>query len=445
MKQFEKSSLMIAYDNTVGVVYHPAKGALTTTTPQHAKIIEHVFEDYVKGGLSSAQQNDFEAYIEKSFQNKQEKPLAVFPGLDKTDAIDKLEIMLANDCNLNCKYCYAHGGTYDCQAQRMKPETAIDYLNKLLVGKYHTVKIVMFFGGEPTLCPDTMAAICAFFEQHVGAGVFADMPVFTMVTNGTLINEDLVRTIHKYNIRVTVSLDGPPEINDQLRVDRAGHGTFAVVERGIEALTAAGCPPRLIEATYTSLHHKLGYTKADIQSYLQNRLGIEHILVANCGAGGLDETLVFADGYPACPQEEAELTQQEQSRLFTDLSKTSFYDLSCDAGLASFALLPNGELYPCHFFVGKPEYRIARYAGGSFDFSGYAAVVSRLAPARKLQNPKCKDCWAKPLCSSCPASMLLWEEVADSFDFCQNERTRLKQFILKLVKKELSQKQVSVN
>ena len=48
------------------------------------------------------------------------------------------------------------------------------------------------------------------------------MPKFTMVSNATLIDEKMAKIIAKYQIRVTVSVDGPQQVNDCLRIDRAG-------------------------------------------------------------------------------------------------------------------------------------------------------------------------------------------------------------------------------
>lgn len=252
MAELKKDSLMIAHDEEVGVVYYPAKGAVSTTTPHHAQVMEQVWQDYLEDKLSREDRTAFEGYVEQSFANKPDLPMMKYTSLLETRTLGRLEIMVANKCNLNCRYCYAHGGDYGGKAQILTPEMAKKYLRAFLLDRYTEIGVVVFFGGEPTIAPDTIRTICEFFEQYTNLGLLEKMPVFTMVTNGTLIDEALAQTIQKYDIRVTVSVDGPPEINDRLRVNKAGNGTFSKIERGIRLLQAAGNPPRALEVTYTN-------------------------------------------------------------------------------------------------------------------------------------------------------------------------------------------------
>ncbi len=153
------------------------------------------------------------------------------------------------------------------KAQRMTPDIACKYLTTLLIGKYRYVNFVTFFGGEPTLCPETIEAICKFFDKNVELGLLEKMPIFLIISNGTLIDENMANLIHKYEMHVTISVDGPQEINDLLRVDVAGKGTFLNISKGIDNLNKVGAIPTIIEATYTSKHKEMGYTKEDIQDY----------------------------------------------------------------------------------------------------------------------------------------------------------------------------------
>ena len=426
-------SLMIAHDEEIGVVYYPAKGAISTTTPRHAQVMEQMWRDYLDDNLSVTDRKGFEDYVEQSFVDKPDLPMMKYTNLLETRTLGRLEILVANKCNLNCRYCYAHGGDYDCEAQVLTPELAKKYLHALFDERYISVDVVMLFGGEPTIAPDTIRTICEFFEQYSSLGLIEKMPIFTMVTNGTLIDEALAQTLKKYDVRVTVSVDGPPEINDQLRVDKAGNGTFARGERGIRLLQEAGNPPRMIEATYTTLHKELGYSKDDIRQHLQRYFGVEHILVANCETNGYDDSLV-------CLVEDIQSDYDNDSvrmellQLRHKLLRKSFCDQPCGAGYdGTVALIPNGELYPCHRFVGESQYLLSRFDGRCFEFSYYPGVLTRLTDAHKLKNLQCKDCWAKALCSACPAGMLL-EKITKEADehTCKMERERNKKLLLAL-------------
>lgn len=442
MPELKKDSLMITHDEEIGVVYYPAKGAVSTTTPRHAQVMEQVWQDYLEDKLSLEDRAAFEGYVERSFANKPDLPMMKYTNLLETRTLGRLEILVANKCNLNCRYCYAHGGDYDRESQVLTPELAKKYLRALFTDRYTGVNGVMFFGGEPTISPDTIRTICEFFEQYSSLGLIDKMPYFTMVTNGTLIDEALAEIIKKYHIRVTVSVDGPPEINDKLRVDKVGNGTFAKIERGIRLLQEVGNPPQMLEVTYTTLHHELGYSKTDIRRYLQEHFQVDNVLIENCELNGYDDSLT-------CHTKDISGEADEKNnklavlKLRQKLSNSHFGDLACSAGTSSFALNPNGELYPCHQFTGMNEFCIARFVDGEFDFENYSMLLKRISMVHKCQSIHCEDCWAKDLCNICPATVLLHirrRQGNISEIYCEREKQLKIQILLKTAKEEATKR-----
>ena len=73
--------------------------------------------------------------------------------------LSKLEFILNNTCNLSCRYCYANGGNYKQVQNRINPEQADLYLDKLFPKIFDDVDIVMFFGGEPLISFPTIVSI----------------------------------------------------------------------------------------------------------------------------------------------------------------------------------------------------------------------------------------------------------------------------------------------
>lgn len=129
----------------------------------------------------------------------------------KKDArvMERLEILVAGKCDLNCRDSSAHGGGHDCEDQVLAPEQAKKYLRALFLERYISVDAVVLFGGEPAIVPHTIQTICEFLERYSTLGLLEKMPVFTLVTNGTLIDEGLAQTIKKYDIRVKDSDTAP--------------------------------------------------------------------------------------------------------------------------------------------------------------------------------------------------------------------------------------------
>ncbi|MBD5530096.1 MAG: radical SAM protein [Lachnospiraceae bacterium] len=434
MKKIDPDEFMVIHDNELGVVYASRKVAIKTTTPEHAQAIENCLEQYFNEKLTIQDQQDLENYMRRSFEDIEDLPIGSCANLLERNKLHKLEIVVANDCNLRCRYCYAHGGNYDMPAQRMSPQTAEQYLSKLLLGRYRKVDIVTFFGGEPTLCPDTIQTICEFFQNNTNNKMFEELPQFLMVSNGTLIDERIAELIHKYNIGVTISIDGPMEINDLNRIDAAGNGTFSRIARGIEILNQAGSPPTLFEATYTMQHKKMGYTWEGIRDYIKEQFHTENVMIAGCSSGGMEDGLAYEDWNPHV-EDIGKVPFPNIESTAKRLAAKEISDIGCDVAYGSLALLPNGEIYPCHFFINHPEFKIAEYINDEFDFTHYNDVKSKFDDIRKSQYERCKDCWAKAVCSSCPAQFLLQKEYeTDIAATCHITRTQQAHLILECAK-----------
>lgn len=148
-----------------------------------------------------------------------------------------LVVKVASRCNLNCSYCYVYnkGDTsYQIQPRFMSQQTADLLLSR--VGEYcrrfrvKTFQFV-FHGGEPLLAP------VAFYEQFIERAGQA-LPSYTKViyslqTNGVLLDDAWCETLGKLNIRLGVSLDVLPGVHDQYRIDHKGQGSYSKTVAGL--------------------------------------------------------------------------------------------------------------------------------------------------------------------------------------------------------------------
>lgn len=417
-----EDDFIVVYDDEIGAVWMPECGGLKKTTSEHAKSIEQYINSAYRHELSEEDEQELEIYLRDSFKNVPLLKVKKCPNLFERKKLSRLEIMVANDCNLNCKYCYAKAGTYGLKKTRMSAEMAKEYLHKLLDEKYESVDNIMFFGGEPTLCPETIEAVCEFFALSLTNGTIKKLPHYTMVTNATLINEKMAEIIYKYNIYVTVSVDGPREITDLLRIDKNGKGVFKKIEEGICQIEKAGGKVVMLEATYTKLHEKMGYTRKYIENYLQNYFGVDNICMADCEETDENNELAFKN-------EKIIDTCFYEKKIQSRVNCKEYEDITCEAGNGSMAVMPDGSIYPCHFFVEYPEYCIATYKDGQYDFSNYQIILKKMEMAHHTKNSNCKDCWSKSICTRCPANMLL-----KKIDGCERIREVQKEAVLKCAK-----------
>jgi uncharacterized protein len=158
---------------------------------------------------------DLEAFEQLENWNKEESQETKSGEI--SFGIRSLTINVTQICNLKCTYCAAGGdGTYGDPITQISIDKTFPqlqyFIDQLKPGrKFH----ISFVGGEPLLYPEGLFALCHYVKQEQLKKTFT--PVFSLVTNGTLITDENVQKLIEYNIHVTVSIDGSSETNDILR------------------------------------------------------------------------------------------------------------------------------------------------------------------------------------------------------------------------------------
>jgi uncharacterized protein len=160
--------------------------------------------------------------------------------------IDNLVVKIAERCNLGCHYCYLyeHGDqTYQHRPKFMSEEifdATLDVVGRWCDASPGRQMGLTFHGGEPTLIgPERFERLAHHASDKLGSRLSS----LRMQTNGTLINQRWIQTLCRTRVHASVSIDGPPDVHDRDRVDRAGRGSYQAVVRGIRLLQDAGLSP----------------------------------------------------------------------------------------------------------------------------------------------------------------------------------------------------------
>ncbi len=153
--------------------------------------------------------------------------------------LQSLVMNLTNQCNLACTYCYEFGedkvATPEGKPKFMDIETAkasVDFLLKESEGR-KSIHIT-FFGGETLMNFPLLKEVVAYASDRAASeGRFID---FSLTTNATLLTPAIIQFLSDNSIGVTVSMDGPPELHDKLRVFANGRGSYDIIEPRVKAL-----------------------------------------------------------------------------------------------------------------------------------------------------------------------------------------------------------------
>lgn len=363
-------------------------------------------EDEIKEAyneLKELEKNDV-LFSEDAFIN-------IIPEVDKREPVVKaLCLHIAHDCNLKCKYCFAEEGEYHGKRSLMSVEVgkkAIDFLIKNS-GSRKNLEID-FFGGEPLMNFDVVKEIVEYgrsIEKEHNKNFR-----FTMTTNGILLNDEIAEYINKNMHNAVLSLDGRKEINDQMRVRVGGQGSYDnIVPKFVKMAEDRNQMDYYVRGTFT--RNNLDFSK-DVLHLAD--LGFKQISVEPVVTDENEDYSIRREDLPIIFKEYEKLAKEMLKREKEGKWFNFFHfmiDLTggpcahkrlvgCGSGTEYLAVTPEGDLYPCHQFVGQEEFKM-----GSV-FEGVLRQDTRRSfeGLNVYTKPACKSCWAKFYCSGgCAAS-----------------------------------------
>ncbi len=129
--------------------------------------------------------------------------------------LTSIVILPTHRCNFNCAYCYSAMGRSTDTLSEADIRCAIDYFLATRRSKNKPLRLNILGGGEPLTVPQlTLNTIEYACEKASGQGFRLSVE---LVTNGSLLNDDICRALCRYPVSVGVSFEIIPEIQRQLR------------------------------------------------------------------------------------------------------------------------------------------------------------------------------------------------------------------------------------
>lgn len=299
-------------------------------------------------------------------------------------------------CNLHCTYCAAGGdGTYGDPVRKISIDKTLPqvsyFLNKAPEGSDFQIT---FIGGEPLLYPAAIAGIAKHAQEL--AAIKNISTRFTVVTNGTLINEETLKVLAQINAHITVSLDGPPEINDKTRPNKAGKGVTHQVEKGLKLLKenkknlgslqiSAVFGPQNLDVY--SAYKYFSQFEADELDFMFDHLCFDKE-VSRTFIKNMQDLLADI----AKTEGERGIRRFKQiSQWMEQLDTQTQVENFCGAGKSFLMVDSRNAVYTCPWLVGQTE-----------EVVGHGSTIwsDKLEPyqAPLIEKNNCQSCWARFLC-----------------------------------------------
>jgi uncharacterized protein len=323
---------------------------------------------------------------------------------EEINKITSLDLLLTEDCNLACKYCFVKNGIYNRKTASMSlgiGKKAIEFLIQKS-GNQSNLHLC-FFGGEPLLNFTLLKEIVSYAVEEGDKN--AKNFHFTITTNGTLLNDEIIDFFEKHDIRVTISIDGDKKSHDVNRPISRGGSSYDSIVNKLELLnqsnisfaaraTISSLTTDKIASNYEHLQ-RLGFKGIRFESAYNPQKGI---FVSN-----KNDIIKIKEQYTIIAKEAINKIKAKQRfdvqaiplplRKIVNKSTITY---SCKAGRGYVAVDIKGDIYLCHRLVGEKKFLIGNVVDGSFETEIPEFIINEMNVARRT---KCKKCWARHLCA----------------------------------------------
>ncbi|MBE7086931.1 MAG: thioether cross-link-forming SCIFF peptide maturase [Clostridiales bacterium] len=362
-------------------------------------------EPYNLDGVDEEVVKDIESEIEtlKTEGLLYAKPIKEVPI--KTDLVKALCLHICHDCNLSCEYCFAGKGKYKGKSEYMSFEVARRAVDFLIKNSGNRKILEMdFFGGEPLMNLDVVKQTVAYAKEE-GAKHNKTF-LFTLTTNAVLLNKETAEYLNAEMENVVLSLDGRKSVHDGVRKTLNGKGSYEVIIENIKRfIEMRGDKNYYVRGTFTNRNLDFGN---DVLALAD--IGAKHISLEPVVLDQNDPLYISKDKLPEIREEYRRLARVYLDRKAKGLPLFNFFHFAvdleggvclkkrvsaCGAGNEYFSITPSGDIFPCHQFADKPQFKM----GNVFEGKLNDEIRSMFKNASLYTKEKCKDCFAKYHCS----------------------------------------------
>lgn len=377
-----RRSLAVVNGAAVNALSHFLKGETDAYPPSESEIINILKDHGVIGGP--------------------EPDPPVFP----TDCVfqpHEVTLFPTSRCNLRCRYCYADAGKKSCDMPWEIAKAAIDLVaeNAGLLG---SKKFAVGFhgGGEPTLAWDLMVhAVDYAHEKAEQMGLEADI----FAATNCLLSPTQREYIARRFTNLSVSLDGPADVQDYNRPKVNGSGSYREIHEALKQFNAEGLRYGIRATITAATVHRM----EEIVEYLHEEFQLEYLHlepVWHCGrcltSGERPPTDdEFIEHFLRAAEKGRERgIEIHYSGARLDVLTSKF----CAAPGDGFTVLPEGIATSCYEITEASDPRAATFHYGRYDAETGRFVFDqeRLTALRKFSVEHldfCRDCFCKWHCA----------------------------------------------
>lgn len=320
--------------------------------------------------------------------------------------------ILTENCNFGCTYCFVkRDGSTKPSENNMSLETAmkgLDFFCDQIAKdekRFNEEKNIIFYGGEPLLNTKVLKSLLEKIEQNKNNGRLPERTQLSIITNGSLLNQQNIELLTKNNVSIGISLDGDECATDSCRAYVNGTPVYKDVIRGIERCKKQDVPFSLSVTLTEQSVKDFDNTIKELQSIDCKALGFNILLT--------DEAFKVSEGYNEAAADfiikafeifrKSGVYEDRMMRKVKSFVESKVYLFDCGAaGGGQIIIAPDGQVGICHGFLGSREYFPTTVNATAFD-PATDPTFSEWGKRTPLNMEECQNCMSLGMCGGgCP-------------------------------------------
>ena len=323
----------------------------------------------------------------------------------KSNLVKALCLHVCHDCNLSCEYCFAGKGKYKGKAEYMSLEVAKKAVDFLIENSGNRKILEMdFFGGEPLLNFDVIKSTVEYANKR--AKEKGKTFLFTTTTNGVLLKGEMAKWLNDNMENVVLSVDGRKCVHDGVRKTVNGKGSYEVIIDNIKNFVEERKDKNYyVRGTFTSKNLDFASDVITLADNGLNQISLEPVVLEKSNPLYIGE-----DKLDNIKEEYRKLAREYLDRRRQGKKLFNFFHFNidleggvclkkrvsaCGAGNEYFSVTPNGDIFPCHQFADKIEFKMGNVFEGKLNEN----IRNIFKNSSLYTKPTCENCFAKYHCS----------------------------------------------
>lgn len=396
------------------IVYSPLRGMAFFAND---KAVQTTYK-YLNGERLSAAEQKSELF--NHLQKLEEIDVQIPQGKNNINGISEIVVILTQACNLVCSYCYAQESRAKDTLNSIKLKQVIDNSFNLETNK--TRRFSFIGGGEPTVAWGkfkTSVEYINFLANKNRVSV-----VITLTTNATLLTAKRIKWLKENNVKVGVSFDILPQIQNKQRPFNKGNGdSHKIIDNTIRNLLASGFSVRL-RATITN-------DCVNLMSKMVRYVSNNYPRVRNLHfepVSDFDElsNVDYYDKFTESFFDSMKIGKELGINVYNSITR-SFETIKTRFCKGEFCITPLGAIVFCHRISSNKEKGFNHFKYGIIDdeIKVDSVALSNIVSFAEEKMSACSNCFAKWHCAGgCAANRFLLTD-RQKKEYCNFFRTNI--------------------